>query len=166
MTSPTDITDELTGATAQPAEACVMIVRVVAFHLGGQRYALPLERVREIQQIVAFSAVPSGQTGVVGMVNLRGQVIPALDMRRLVGLEPIEYSLETPMVIAEVRGDLLALIVDEVQDVFELPSECLQTTPTLHQLSASMLGVARLDDGLVYILDIDQLIGGCLFGEA
>jgi purine-binding chemotaxis protein CheW len=135
-----------------------MVERIVAFFLDGQRYALPIERVREIQQIVAFSEVPSGGTGVVGMVNLRGNVIPAVDVRRLVGLEPREYTLETPMVIADVRGELLALLVDEVQDVFELSPDCLQDAPALHQLSAKMLGVARLDDGLVYILDMDRLI--------
>ena len=85
-------------------DTCDMIERVVAFFLGGQRYALPIERVREIQQIVAFSEVPAGGAGVVGMVNLRGLVIPAIDMRRLVGLEPRAYTLETPMIIAEIRG--------------------------------------------------------------
>jgi purine-binding chemotaxis protein CheW len=148
------------------APTCSIIERVVAFHLGGQRYALPLERVREIQQIVAFSEVPSGGIGVVGMVNLRGQVIPAVDMRRLVGLEVREYTLETPMIIAEVHTELVAMIVDEVQDVFELPPDCLQDAPALHQLAAKMIGVARFDDGLIYILDLDKLLGAGLFGRA
>jgi purine-binding chemotaxis protein CheW len=147
-------------------ESCTVIERVVAFFLGGQRYALPLERVREIQQIVAFSEVPSGGMGVVGMVNLRGQVIPAVDMRRLVGLEPKEYTLETPMVIAEVHDELVAMLVDEVQDVFELPADCLQDAPALHQLGSKMIGVARFDDGLIYILDLDKLLGAGLFGRS
>jgi purine-binding chemotaxis protein CheW len=154
---PDDFTPEETGA----GDA---VERVVAFFLGGQRYALPIERVREIQQIVAFSEVPAGGTGVVGMVNLRGQVIPAVDLRRLVGMEPKEYTLETPMVITDVDGDPVALLVDEVQDVFELPSGCMQDAPPLHQLSSKMIGVARLDDGLVYVLDIDRLLGSGLFG--
>jgi purine-binding chemotaxis protein CheW len=162
-TSPDIDTTDVTDAAVA---TCDMIERVVAFFLGGQRYALPIERVREIQQIVAFSEVPSGGTGVVGMVNLRGQVIPAVDVRRLVGLEPREYTLETPMVIAETGGEQIALLVDEVQDVFELPEGCLQDAPTLHKLSASMIGVARLDDGLVYVLDIDRLLGAGLFGRA
>jgi len=136
---------------------CVLLERVVAFQLGGQRYAFPIENVCEIQQIVAFSEVPSGTTGIVGMVNLRGLVIPAVDMRRLVGLEPREYTLETPMIIAEVGDEKLALVVDEVQDVFEVPPDCLQEAPALHQLSGMMLGVAALDDGLVYVLDTDHL---------
>lgn len=153
------------NASADAAESMVQIERVVAFFLNGQRYALPIERVREIQQIVALSDVPAGTKGVVGMVNLRGQVIPAVDMRRLLGLDPREYTLETPMIIAEVHGEFVALIVDEVQDVFELPPDCLQAAPALHQLSSSMIGVARLADGLVYILDPDLLLSVGFFAR-
>jgi purine-binding chemotaxis protein CheW len=148
-----ELPEEPVEADAAPVE------RVVGFFLSGQRYALPIERVREIQQIVELSDVPAGANGVVGMVNLRGQVIPAVDMRRLVGLEAREYTLETPMVITEIHGRLVALIVDEVEDVFEVPLGAMQDTPPLHQLSGSMIGVARLSDGLVYVLDPDRLVG-------
>jgi len=145
-------------------DASVYIERVVAFFLGGQRYALPLERVNEIQQIVAFSETPEGRSSVVGMVNLRGSVIPAVDMRLLVGLEPLEYTLETPMIITCTRGQTVALIVDEVQDVLELPDGCLQAAPPLHALSSKMIGVARMPDGLMNLLDIDRLLAADQFG--
>lgn len=144
--------------------ACIQIDRVVAFFLAGQRYALPIERVQEIQQIVAFADVPGGGMGVVGMVNLRGDVIPAIDARRLVGLSVEEYRLETPMIICRVHGQLLALIVDEVQDVIELPEGCLQDAPAMHALSSKMIGVCRLSEGLVYLLDLDLLLGGAVSG--
>lgn len=165
VTPQDNIPDAPVESDAANAAICTTIGRIVAFFLAGQRYALPIERVREIQQIVAFSEVPSGGTGVVGMVNLRGQVIPAVDMRRLVGLDVREYTLETPMIIAEVEGRPVAVIVDEVQDVFELPPDCLQSAPAMHQLSSKMIGVARLDDGLVYILDIDGLLGASFMGR-
>jgi chemotaxis signal transduction protein len=153
-------------AEATDAQTDDTVERVVAFMLDGQRYALPIGRVREIQQIVAFSDVPAGGAGVVGMVNLRGQVIPAVDMRQLLGLPSREYNLETPMVIAETRGKLVAMIVDEVRDVFELPPGCMQDAPTLHQLASKMIGVARLGDGLVYVLDLDLLFDADLFERA
>ncbi len=159
MTDGTDI-----DVTAHDADACLYIDRVVAFYLGGQRYALPIDRVQEIQQIVAFSEVPSGGTGVVGMINLRGNVIPAIDLRRIVGLAPQEYTLETPMIICRVRGQLLALVVDEVQDVIELPDGCLQAAPPMHALASKMIGVARLEDGLVYLLDLDQILAPTMMG--
>jgi chemotaxis signal transduction protein len=148
-----------TEEAVQSAEAtCVLIERAVAFFLGGQRYALPLDRVNEIQQIVAFSETPEGSSSVVGMVNLRGSVIPAVDMRILVGLDRQEYTLETPMIITETHGQTVALIVDEVQDVLELPPGCLQDAPPLHALSSKMIGVCRMPDGLMNLLDIDLLL--------
>lgn len=144
---------------------CVLVERAVAFYLGEQRYALPIERVQEIQQIVAFSEVPSGGGGVVGMVNLRGHVIPAVDLRQIVGMAGKEYNLETPMIVCRVGGQVLALVVDEVEDVLELPSGCLQAAPPMHSLSSKMLGVARLDDGLVYLLDLDNLLAGVVGGR-
>jgi len=139
------------------------IGRVVGFILDRQRYALPIEQVREIQQIVALSEVPGEANGVVGMVNLRGRVIPAVDMRELVGLEAAEYTLQTPMIISEIHGRLIALLVDEVLDVFELPEDSMQAAPPLHKLSASMFGVARLEDGLVYVLDSERLVSVEMF---
>jgi purine-binding chemotaxis protein CheW len=106
-----------------------LVDEVVAFFLGGQRYALPIERVQEIQQIVALSEVPEIDEAVVGMVNLRGEVIPVVDGRRLIGLPVEPYTLETPMVICHYEGKLVALVVDEVQDVLGLPAGCLQDAP-------------------------------------
>jgi purine-binding chemotaxis protein CheW len=153
------VADEAPVASETPADACAWLDRAVAFYLAGQRYALPIDRVQEIQQIVAFSEVPGGGLGIVGMVNLRGHVIPAVDVRSLVGLGRQEYTLETPMIICRVRGHLIALVVDEVEDVLELPEGCLQAAPPMHALASKMVGVARLETGLVYVLDLDLLLG-------
>ena len=125
----------------EDGDASESVERVVAFFLGGQRYALPLNRVHEIQQIVAFSETSEDRSSVVGMVNLRGSVIPAVDMRMLVGLELQAYTLETPMIITDTHNQMVALIVDEVQDVLELPAGCIQGTPRLHALAADTPGV-------------------------
>lgn len=144
--------------TEIPTDSEVSIVRVVAFFLGGQRYAFPIERVQEIQQIVAFSEVPGGASSIVGMVNLRGDVIPAIDLRKLVGLPVQEYTLDTPMIICRLDQQLVALIADEVQDVFELPEGCVQPAHSMHSVAVKMTGVARMDDGLIYVLDLDALL--------
>jgi purine-binding chemotaxis protein CheW len=151
--------------TEEYANFSADVDRAVAFFLDGQRYALPIDRVNEIQQIVAFSEVPRDVSAVVGMVNLRGRVIPAVDMRTLVGLPSEPYTLETPMIIVESRGQVVALVVDEVQDVLDLPFECMQEAPPLHALASRMLGVCRLPDGLLNLLDIDALLTGDAIGE-
>lgn len=157
-------TNEQSTGVETVGTALPVIDRVVAFYLDGQRYALPIDAVQEIQQIVAFSEVPGGGSGVVGMVNLRGQVIPAVDLRKIVGLASAEYTLETPMIICRVQDDLVALIVDEVQDVLELAAESLQAPPAMHSLASKMLAVARLADGLVYVFDVTKLVGSSLSG--
>ena len=167
MTDNTDITTDqpVEDVVAEPVTAGVVETeQVVAFYLEKQRYALPIERVQEIQQIVAFSEVPGGGAGIVGMVNLRGEVIPAVDMRRIVGLTPQEYTLETPMIICHVAGRLIAIVVDEVQDVLILPPDCMQEAPSMHSLASKMIGVARLADGLVYVFDVDKLLGATVSG--
>lgn len=152
--------EEISSNVAEGEGGLTLFDQAVVFFMGGQRYALPIDRVQEIQQIVAFSEVPSGGAGVVGMVNLRGHVIPAVDLRQLVGMPTQEYRLETPMIVCRVGMQLVALVVDEVQDVIQFPEGCLQAAPPMHALSAKMIGVARLPDGLVYVLDLDLLVQG------
>lgn len=160
----TDLDENIVAPETAETGGDLYIGQVVAFFLAGQRYAVPIGRVQEIQQIVAFSEVPSGGAGVVGMVNLRGNVIPAVDLRCVVGLPSEDYSLETPMIICRIEDKLVAVVVDEVQDVLDIPEGCLQAAPPVHSMSEKMLGVARMPDGLVYLLDVDRILGSMLPG--
>jgi chemotaxis signal transduction protein len=153
------------GVDGEAINTCDWVERALVFQLGSQRYGLPLEQVQEIQQIVAFSDVPSDGLGVVGMVNLRGDVVPAIDVRQLVGMDGRAYTLETPMIIARSGAHAVALMVDEVEDVVTLPEGCLQSASPMHALASKMIGVARLEGGLVYLLDVDRLIARGVLGE-
>ena len=146
------------GAPSGAAPEPTRISQVIAFHLGEQRYALPIERVQEIQQLVAFSEMPASDDSVVGMINLRGRVIPALDLRLLVGLDVIEYGLKTPMIICRVEDTAVALLVDEVEDVLTLSEDRVSAPPKMHQLASRMLGVGHIGTELVFVLDVDRLI--------
>lgn len=145
--------DETNDDSATSAD----VDQMIAFHLSGQRYGLPIESVQEIQQIVTFSQ-QNGIGAVVGMVNLRGEVIPAIDMRSLLGLEHLEYNVNTPMIICRSHQGLVALVVDEVEDVITLPEDCVAVPPKLHSLADRMIGVCRLGTDLVYLLDVERLV--------
>lgn len=134
------------------------INEAVVFVLAGQRYALPIQAVQEIQQIVAMNDVPDSTPGVVGMVNLRGMVIPAVDVRRLLRMESRGYELQTPMIITRLSGGLVALIVDEVEDVVSLPRHSLQAPDGVYEMAERLLAVCRLENELVFLLDPDRLI--------
>lgn len=154
------VTDAEPSAEAPPANDLIApaIDKMVVFLLADQRYSIAITSVQEIQQIVAFSDVPSTGQGLVGMVNLRGNVIPALDIRLLLGMPPLQYHLDTPMVICNSHDQLVALIVDEVEDVVALPEGCLAAPPKMHGLADRMIGVCRMENHLVYLLDVDRLL--------
>jgi len=136
------------------------VERMVVFHLAGQRYGIPIDSVQEIQQIVAFSEVPAGSSAIIGMINLRGYVIPAFDMRVLLGAPTQDFHVDTPMIICKTENQLVALVVDEVEDVVELPEGCLSAPPRMHALRGRMVGVCRMGMDLVYLLDVEKLMAG------
>jgi|GEM_PF-1182683 len=150
--------EHVTTPETTPHPRYLGIDRIVAFHLDTRRYALPIDQVQEIQQIVAFADMPDKDGVVLGMVNLRGQVIPAVDARMLLGMPPQEYSLETPMVICRIGDGLAALVVDDVDDVIALPEGCMQPAPKMHSLASRMFGVCRLEHGVVFVLDAERVM--------
>lgn len=134
------------------------LVQAVTFLLDGQLYGLPIGVVQEIQQIAQFTPVPDADPALLGLVDLRGLVIPALDLRVLVGLERRPFTLETPMVFCHVRGHVICLVVDAVEDVVDLPTTGIQAASGMYALADRMLGMCRLPQGLVLLLDIERLV--------
>ncbi len=133
------------------------IDRILAFHLDTQRYAFPIDQVQEIQQIVAFADMPDKNGVVLGMVNLRGRVIPAVDLRILLGMPRKEYGLETPMVICRIGEGLVAIVVDGVDDVIQITKGSIQAAPRMHSLASRMVGVCHLENEMVFVLDVELL---------
>lgn len=144
---------EETESTSEQA-----VLQAVTFCLDNQIYGLPLEVVQEIQQLVEFTPMPDAAPALVGLIDVRGVVVPGLDLRVLVGLPPRAFTLETPMVFCRVRGHVVCLIVDSVEDVVDLPVDALQPPSALYSLADRMIGMCRLPQGLVLLLDIDRLI--------
>lgn len=142
------------------------VERVVVFTLGGQRYALPIEDVQEIQQVVEFVPVPDAHPALLGMVDVRGIVTPAVDMGVLLGLDRLTIGLETPMVLFLSKGRLVAAVVDEVDDVFEVPPASMQAPSDLYSLKDKMIGVCKIGDELVIVLDPDRLVPSGMSSDA
>lgn len=134
------------------------VAAAVTFRVGPQRYGLPIDRVREIQKIVAFAEVPDENGTVLGMVDVRGEIVPVIDIRRLIGLPLAPYTLDTPMIVVASFAGPVALIVDAVDTVVDLPAGSAGAPPERHSLVSRILGVYRLDDEIVFLLDIDALL--------
>lgn len=160
--APHDPTSQQETPAVLPAdvqtESVSSIERAVAFRLAGQLYGLPIDVVQEIQQLAELLPLPDDDPALVGLIELRGAVVPVLDLRALVGLEEAPYTLETPMVFCHVSAHQVCLIVDSVDDVVDLPPDSLKQPSALYALADRMLGTVKLEQGVLMLLDIDRLV--------
>jgi chemotaxis signal transduction protein len=123
----------------------------VRLRIGRERYAVPIENVLEVAELGSLSALPGAGAAVLGVRNLRGQVLPVFDLARVLAIGG--GTVPPRVVVAEHDGRLAGLAVDEVTDVVALACEAEQT-------EAEYLSGAILEDGqLVGILDVERLFG-------
>lgn len=140
----------------------------VTVFTAGQLFGLKLERVRDVFVPQALSAVPLAPPEVAGVLNLRGRIVTALDLRRRLGLPPREDGKPSVAVGIEDRGELYGLIADKVGDVMWLPASQYETAPAnLDPRWAQVCaGVYRLDGRLLVVLDVDKILDISQFGAA
>jgi purine-binding chemotaxis protein CheW len=127
---------------------------------GGQLFGLRLERVRDVFVPKGLSQVPLAPPEVAGLLNLRGRIVTAIDLRLRLGLAPRADG-GTPVAVGiEERGELYGLIVDRVGDVLRLKPSSYEAKPVnLDQRWAKVCaGVHRLDQGLLVVLDVDKVL--------
>ena len=126
----------------------------------GQVFGLTLDRVRDVFVPRGLSPVPLAPPEVAGLLNLRGRIVTAVDLRRRLGLGPRNSATSPVAVGIEERGELYGLIVDEVGDVLRLPRTRREANPVnLDEHWADICdGVYQLDDGLMVVLDVDKVL--------
>lgn len=132
--------------------------RAVTFSVGGRVCALPLDVVLEVQQIVQFAPLPAADPAVLGLLDVRGTVMPAFDLGQLLGLGAVPRTLETPMLVCRLRNGSACLVVDGVRDVVELASSCVHSTAELGDLADGILGTCQVGDELVLLLDPERVV--------
>jgi purine-binding chemotaxis protein CheW len=134
-------------------------VPYLGFYLGAEVYGLPLEQLREVARVSHLRRVPGAPAGVAGLVNLRGEILCALDVREILGL-PAHTSTDSPFLVAlRGFGDPLGLIVDSIADIYSvLPSE-IEAPPATWpaERAACFIGTARVPVGLMGLLDLARV---------
>lgn len=143
----------MTATTTTPS-----IDRAVVFALGAERYGISLDSVQEVQSIVAFSDAPGGAESVVGMINVRGEIAPVVDLGLAMGFGRTSFSIETPMLICRAEGQVVALLADSVEDVHALPEGSVQPVPALHPFAGRLSGACQIDGSTVYLIDVAALV--------
>lgn len=129
------------------------------FKIGGIHYAIPVLSVQEVVKPQSITPVPLSQEHVAGLINLRGQIVTSVSLRKLFGLEDTE-SEEYMNIIVRGNDSLVSFIVDEIMDVFDVEESQLEETPdTLDKKMKTYVShVYKLDDELIILLEIDKLV--------
>jgi purine-binding chemotaxis protein CheW len=128
----------------------------LTFLLRGQFYGVPIAAVREINRFIEVTPIPQTPSFVAGVMNLRGKVIPVVNLREKFGFEPVKNSKETCIVIIETGDGQMGVIVDAVRSVVDLTAAQIEPTPRLGEESVEsiILGLGKLDDKVVILIDI------------
>jgi purine-binding chemotaxis protein CheW len=133
-------------------------LQLVVFNLDDQRYALHLPCVERVIRMVEITRLPKSPHIVIGLINVHGEVIPVLNIRKRFRLQEREADLGDQLIIARTARRLVALVVDAVSDVLALSSgEMLAPETILPQLE-HVEGVVKLDDGMVFIQNLDAFL--------
>lgn len=136
------------------------VLQLVTFRLGGEEYATDILKVQEINRMVEITSVPHTSHYVEGVINLRGKVIPVVNLRKKFGMEAKEADAQSRIMVVDV-GTTIGLIVDSVSEVLRLPSDTVEPPPPMTGGVGSefIKGVGKLQDRLLILLDIDKLLG-------
>lgn len=131
---------------------------VVVFRVGEERYAFPLALVTRVVQAVEISRLPDAPSMVVGVIDLQGEIIPVLSMRRRLNKPERPVGINDQFVIAKVGGRVAALVVDEICGVSEHGERALIDCAAVASAAAYIEGVARFDDGLAFIHNPERFL--------
>jgi len=135
-------------------------LRLVSFNVGQEQFAVDILCVQEINRMMSLTQVPQSPPGVCGVINLRGRIVPVLDLRVRFGLESIEQSNESRIVVVEIQGATVGFIVDAVHEVLRIDPGVVEPAPAITSCADAryIQGVAKLKDSLLILLDLDQLM--------
>jgi purine-binding chemotaxis protein CheW len=137
----------------------------LTFRLGEESFGLEILRVQEIKGYSAITPLPNAPAHIRGVMNLRGAVVPIVDLRLKFGMPTVEYTRFTVIVLVTLGSKLVGLIVDAVSDVIELSGSDIAPPPELDGSVdlACLTGLGKCGDQLITLLDIDRLVS---FGAA
>jgi purine-binding chemotaxis protein CheW len=143
--------------------------KYLTFSLAGEEYGIGILKVREIIGMMSITPVPQTPEFVKGVINLRGKVIPVIDLRLRFGLDATAYTERTCIIVVEIHGESgsipMGIVVDAVSEVLNIRSADIENTPSFGvKLNTDfILGMAKTDGGVKILLDIDKVLGAFQF---
>ena len=134
--------------------------QLISFIVGEEEYGLEILRVKEVIRIREITRLPRAPSFVKGIINLRGDVIPIIDLRDKFGLEHQGYTSMSRVIVVDVDGRLVGMVVDAASQVVRVPADQIEPPPPIvGGLSAEFIkGVGKLDERLIILLNIDRIL--------
>lgn len=132
----------------------------LTFQLGEELYGVDILRVQEIKGYTAVTKIPNTPPHIKGVLNLRGTIVPIVELRTKFGMPTIDYTMFTVIVVVVVKEKVMGLVVDAVSDVLNIDKKDIQPAPQFGaQVDVSFLnGIGKSGDKLVALLDMDRLL--------
>lgn len=152
-----DKLDELTASGAR---------EYLTFRLGQEEYGIDILKVQEIRGYEAPTRVANAPAFIKGVVNLRGTIVPIVDMRLKFNCAKAEYNSFTVVIVLNLHNRIVGIVVDSVSDVMELLPENLKSAPDIESVidTSAVLGLGSIGDRMLILLDIERLMSGAEMG--
>ncbi len=156
-----DVQVEESETIEQSEEDLGDLLQLVSFHVGDEEFAIDILGVQEIIRMVELTPVPNAPYFVEGVINLRGKVIPILDLRSRFSLPAADRTKDTRIIVVEIANTVLGFIVDSVEEVLRLPEKLIETPPSTGRGGSAEFhkGIGRVHGRLLILLDLGQILG-------
>lgn len=144
----------------------------LTFMLSGEEYGVEILRVQEIRGWESPTEIPNTPDFVLGVINLRGTVVPIIDLRKRFDMDKIEFGKTTVVVVVKVHHEngerTMGLVVDAVSDVYDIQTDQIQPSPEFGGVvnSEFVKGLAKINKNMIILLDLDKLINMGVLNEA
>jgi purine-binding chemotaxis protein CheW len=136
------------------------LLQLVSFTIGSEEFGVDILKVQEINRMLDITKVPNAPVFVDGVINLRGKVIPIVNLRQRFGMKPREQDKDTRIVVVELSGKTVGFIVDGVSEVLRIPKSVTEPPPPLVAgINADYItAVGKLEDRLLILLDLERVL--------
>lgn len=156
------MTSEVKKAAKETDEHDVQKEKYMTFKSGNEYFGLKIQYVDEIIQLQTITAIPETEDYIKGLINLRGKVIPVIDVRLRFKQKPFEYNDRTCIIVIIVKSTVVGLIVEKIAEVVEIKEENILPPPTIGRVDKAhnkyVYGIGKVGDSVKLLLDPDKLL--------
>jgi purine-binding chemotaxis protein CheW len=147
-----NLTEEAVALTSQELK------KFLTISIEDEIYGIDIEHVNDINRIQEITEVPNQDHYVMGIINLRGQIVPVIDIRRRFIKNEIAYDDRTCIIVIRYEENIVGLIVDRVEEVLSIPTSLLNRTESNDQKSKFIMGITKFNDQIITLLDIERIL--------